>query len=825
MYKTIIFSLVLFIPFMLFSQSDRINVPDDFAKIQDAIDSSVDGDTILVAPGSYYENVNFRGKNVLVSSYYLFDEDVSFINTTIIDGSNPQSADSASVVLFLSGEKNTAILQGFTITGGKGTVKFDTRGGFFVRLGGGIIIYNSSPTIRHNIIAYNESINAAGVSHNGGGGIAANTSNAIISNNIIFKNNAHDGGGVVLGPNPGLIFRNNIIAYNTTVPTGIGGGGLFIFGPQGRFINNTIAFNHSNRGGGIEIEDNATVYIENGIIYGNRTGSSNTQIAGSGTFNITNTNIEGGWAGAGNIDEDPLFMDNTPLILQDGSPCVDKGDTSTANYDWEDPDIPGFALSPALGTLRNDMGAYGGNQYKSMPHTLFARNNRINVPDDFTKIQDAINNSVDGDVILVAPGTYYENINFRGKNVLLSSRYLFDEDVSFINSTIIDGSNPLFPDTASVVIFMNGEENTAILQGFTMTGGKGTIYLDPTVNLFVRSGGGVLIEDASQNISHNIIAYNEAINTAGVSRNGGGGITAQNTSAIISNNIIYKNNSGAGGGVLLGENPDAIFMNNVIAYNENNPTSLGGGGVFIRGTQGKFMNNTIAYNHSDKGGGIDLHKSPTTFNVENCIIYANTTGSTNTQIAGLTNIKITNTNIEGGWTGAGNIDEDPLFIENTPLILQEGSPCVDKGDTSAANYDWEDPDKPGFALSPALGTLRNDMGAYGGNQYKSMPFTSLEITGIKDENETIPDKLILRQNYPNPFNPATTISYSISEPATISLKVYDILGKEVITLLNEYQTSGNYKIEFDASSLSSGVYFYKMEAGAFSEIRKLSLIK
>jgi hypothetical protein len=164
-------------------------------------------------------------------------------------------------------------------------------------------------------------------------------------------------------------------------------------------------------------------------------------------------------------------------------------------------------------------------------------------------------------------------------------------------------------------------------------------------------------------------------------------------------------------------------------------------------------------------------------------------------------------------------------MENTPLILQEGSPCVDKGDTSAANYDWEDPDKPGFALSPALGTLRNDMGAYGGNQYKSMPFTSLEITGIKDENETIPDKLILRQNYPNPFNPTTTISYSISEPATISLKVYDILGKEVITLLNGYQTSGNYKIEFDASSLSSGLYFYKIKAGEFSAIKRLVLIK
>lgn len=87
----------------------------------------------------------------------------------------------------------------------------------------------------------------------------------------------------------------------------------------------------------------------------------------------------------------------------------------------------------------------------------------INVPDDFAKIQDAINSSVDGDTIIVAPGTYYENVNFRGNNILLSSQYLFDEDISFINTTIIDGSKPQFPDTASVVSFFNGEKNTAII--------------------------------------------------------------------------------------------------------------------------------------------------------------------------------------------------------------------------------------------------------------------------------------------------------------------------------------------------------------------------
>ncbi|MEJ2105519.1 MAG: T9SS type A sorting domain-containing protein, partial [Ignavibacteriaceae bacterium] len=458
-----------------------------------------------------------------------------------------------------------------------------------------------------------------------------------------------------------------------------------------------------------------------------------------------------------------------------------------------------------------------------MPHTLFARNNRINVPDDFVKIQDAINSSVDGDTILVAPGTYFENINFRGKNVLLSSYYLFDEDVSFINTTIIDGSNPQLPDTASVVIFLNGENNTAILQGFTITGGKGTKNFDTDGNFFVRTGGGIIILRSSPTIRHNIIAFNESINSAGVSHQGGGGISVNHSSAIISNNLIYKNNGNDGGGLVLGRNSGTVIRNNIIAYNTTIPTGIGGGGFFIFGKQGKIINNTIAFNQSNKRGGIEI-QDDATVNLENCIIYGNKSGSSNTQIGGSGHFNITNTNIEGGWAGAGNIDENPMFIENTPLILQDASPCVDKGDTSAANYDWEDQDNPGFALSPALGTLRNDMGAYGGNQYKSMPFSSMEITRIEDENGTTPNKFVLSQNYPNPFNPSTLINYSIPDNSFVTIKVYDLLGKEVATLVNEEKPFGNYAVEFDGSDLSSGVYFYRMQAGGFSNIKKFILL-
>jgi photosystem II stability/assembly factor-like uncharacterized protein len=88
-----------------------------------------------------------------------------------------------------------------------------------------------------------------------------------------------------------------------------------------------------------------------------------------------------------------------------------------------------------------------------------------------------------------------------------------------------------------------------------------------------------------------------------------------------------------------------------------------------------------------------------------------------------------------------------------------------------------------------------------------------------------PENYLLFQNYPNPFNPTTNIKYQITNNKFVTLKVYDILGREVITLVNEKQTVGTYEVTFDASKYSSGVYFYRLKAGDFVETRKMVLIK
>jgi hypothetical protein len=101
-----------------------------------------------------------------------------------------------------------------------------------------------------------------------------------------------------------------------------------------------------------------------------------------------------------------------------------------------------------------------------------------------------------------------------------------------------------------------------------------------------------------------------------------------------------------------------------------------------------------------------------------------------------------------------------------------------------------------------------------------------DLTGISANENEIPDSYSLSQNYPNPFNPSTVIEYSIPKDNYVSLRVYDISGREVFVLINnEMKRTGNYKIDFIASGLSSGVYFYRLTAGLFAENRKMVLIK
>ncbi|MFZ1080843.1 MAG: alpha-amylase family glycosyl hydrolase [Candidatus Kryptoniota bacterium] len=99
------------------------------------------------------------------------------------------------------------------------------------------------------------------------------------------------------------------------------------------------------------------------------------------------------------------------------------------------------------------------------------------------------------------------------------------------------------------------------------------------------------------------------------------------------------------------------------------------------------------------------------------------------------------------------------------------------------------------------------------------------LTSVKTGDDKIPTNYMLEQNYPNPFNPTTTIGYQLSAAGKVTLKVYDVLGREVETLVSQRQNAGSYLVGFDGSRLSSGVYFYRLTAGGFTDVKKLMLVK
>ncbi len=332
--------------------STVIHVPGDFPDIQSAIDFASDGDTVLVDPGIYPENINFSGKNIVVGSLFITTGDTSYISQTVIDGNQ-----NGSVVLFENGEDPSAVLKGFSIVNGTGTILLVPR------YGGGIFCYEANPTLQ-DLKIYNNHTGTIGV----GGGLALYLSNSLVENVIVYENSAAGGGGI-FGLNNNSNFRNVSLTDNWTYGAFDAGGGGMLFQESDPQIERMFIHNNSSGvdGGGIAFTDCDA--IMNKITLGdnsaeNSAGSiylfrSNLTLSNSilwndeldyevhfhdfenwGTFTVSYSDIQGGmdaigtsgmgnvvW-GDGNIELDPLFADqeNGDYHLQADSPCIDSGD-------------------------------------------------------------------------------------------------------------------------------------------------------------------------------------------------------------------------------------------------------------------------------------------------------------------------------------------------------------------------------------------------------------------------------------------------------------------------------------------------------------------
>jgi len=166
---------------------------------------------------------------------------------------------------------------------------------------------------------------------------------------------------------------------------------------------------------------------------------------------------------------------------------------------------------------------------------------------------------------------------------------------------------------------------------------------------------------------------------------------------------------------------------------------------------------------------------------------------------------------------SGNI----TYYENTGT---KSSPVWSENTTLFAGIKVGQNASPGFADIDGDGRKDMIIGEYNGNftYYKNL---FAKPNAVKTDGNAVVTNYSLEQNFPNPFNPTTVIRYSVPTNSFVSLKLYDLLGKVVKTLVNEEQNKGSYQITLDASGLASGTYFYRIEAGNFTSVKKLSLIK
>lgn len=552
----------------------------------------------------------------------------------------------------------------------------------------------------------------------------------------------------------------------------------------------------------------------------------------------------------------------------------------------------------------------------------------IHVPGDANSIQEGINSANPGDLVLVHPGVYFENINFKGKAITVASLFIIDGNEGHIASTIINGSRPSHPDSGSVVYFINGENTSSVLCGFTITGGSGTKYYPGTDgrvgggicainsgayikdNYIVRNrihyefdtfGGGIYFWDISDRdciIENNVIARNELISDQSILFSLGGGIYTNgvsNTMIRISGNEISNNSVSAqfawGGGITPSNFGGANYFieNNLVSGNKVTASIFGAsGGIDVFDHFPVIRNNVIANNSAPFGGGMTieiygsvstaggatgLEKSPrkpaiTKSNRQyqnatselacfsnntlcnnsaafagggiavfgsivpqfmNFITWGNT-ATDGAQISGEADVQYSD--IEGGWAGTGNISANPRLL-SPYLFLKAKSPCINAGNPNPMYDDPENMARPGYAQWPAMGMLRNDMGAYGGpgvagwwdffrfpKGMEELTFAEADETGAVNQEEPVKTN-----EFPNPFNSQTTIQFELPQDGFVSLKIYNVLGQEVANLVSQTLTAGSHKYVWNANSVASGIYFYRLENDGKVYQKKLILMK
>jgi parallel beta-helix repeat protein len=446
------------------------------------------------------------------------------------------------------------------------------------------------------------------------------------------------------------------------------------------------------------------------------------------------------------------------------------------------------------------------------------------------------------DTILIAYGTYYEQLVISGKSITLCSNYLFTQDSTDITQTIIDGN-----DSSYVVSIESSSGIETSLIGLTIQNGTDGIFPSAPFNIsnciiqncrdgidYESGSGGICKNNTFRNNRDDgidldrdvdiIIENNKIIN------NKDDGIeirlhsyTGTTLNIIIANNIISGNNEDGIQFIDYNSLTNRIFLikNNLIINNLMVGVGCMGDTVTFENYEGAsipepiyLISNTISGNNHGVTGGANL----TAFNniLANNIVLGmkNVNGSS---LISFSNFWNNGQNYENCITDDQSlIFSNPLFISDSDYHIQDASTCIRKGtplDCPPSDIEYTDRGNP-----PDIGAYEN---ISDGDQ--SLPIF-LSIDNNKDA-QNASQFFFLKQNYPNPFNPTTTLEFVLPHSALVTLKIYNLLGKEVSTLVSNELSAGKHEYKWDAGNLPSGVYLYRITADEFTQTRKLMLMR
>ncbi len=519
---------------------------------------------------------------------------------------------------------------------------------------------------------------------------------------------------------------------------------------------------------------------------------------------------------------------NGVLMLTD--PIIDTVFTHTQAVlnDWRE-ELP---ESETVADFQNEQAEYVYETLNNWQRTTIRH-----VPDDWETIQAAINASTNGDTVLVQPGVYDGVINFNGRDVVVASLFLTTSDMSYIDSTILDGG----ADDRSVAVFQNNETENAKLIGFTLMNGS-TNY-----------GGGIYCNGASPILQNLVIRDNHA------TRYGGGIYCTRGSNPTLENVTIFGNRANSvGGGIHCFNNSSVATIVNSIIRN-NQPSALP---AWLIITYSNIQNGFAGEGNIDldplfvEPDSGDLHLSWENYPDEDesqspCIDSGDPESAMDPDITRsdmgalffdqgmpqeievdteeIVFIDIqTETHVSQTVT-ITNAGDRLLVISSQSIVPIVGPPSIyiDQGVGSFELW-GEGNHETVITFAPQIAAEYSAIYRIESNDWDEelieIPI-SANAMGVGTGMTELPTEFYMTPACPNPFNARTSITYGLPVPTYVSLDIYNLTGCKVATLFEGYKHHGIHTATLTAADLPSGLYFVRLETSGQLFTRKLMLIR